>query len=117
MNNKEYDGFYFLPGNEDSLTLAYFTFDKDEHRGKPIESSDLGDKFHVAFFGTNEDGTLFFEEQFEAIFIDPYTYIKNLIGTKVYGCILRKTENSEKWWQEYLENAIIACERLRNSVK
>ncbi len=114
----DFDGFYFLPGdNDEELNLAYFKFDKDEHRGKPIESSDLGDKFHIAFFRTDENGAPFFDEQFEAIFVDPSTYIKNFIGADVYGCMLRKTENSQKWWQEYLERAISTCEKLKNDVK
>ena len=112
----EYDGFYFLPGDEDGdLTLAFFKFNEGQDYGKPVESSDLGDKFHIAFFKRNEDGNPVFDEQFEAIFVDPATYVKNFIDSNLYGCILRKTENSQKWWEEYLTRAKNACTMLQSS--
>lgn len=106
----EYDGFYFLPGdNEGDLTLAFFKFNGDTDYGKPVESSDLGDKFHIAFFKRNEDGNPVFDDHFEAIFVDPIVYIKNFVDTNLYGCVLRKTENSQKWWEEYLTRAKETC--------
>lgn len=106
----EYDGFYFLPGdNEGDLTLAFFKFNGETDYGKPIESNDMGDKFHIAFFRRDANGYPVFDEHFEAIFVDPTTYIMNLVDTNLYGCVLRKTEKSQTWWEEYLTRAKETC--------
>lgn len=127
MKKEEYDGFYFLPPDidytgidgadgsdssereETSLNLAYFKFKPETNIGAPIESTALGDKFHVAFFRKDENGDPVFDDEFEAIFSDPSVYIKNLIGTNIYGCFLRKTENSTAWWQAYLTDVRKTC--------
>lgn len=118
MEKIEYDGFYFLPGEEDDdLNLAFFKFNEDTDYGKPIESSHMGDKFHIAFFKQDEYGFPFFDEQFEAIFADPEVYIKNFTGSRMYGCMLRKTEKSDIWWKEYIDKAIKNCKILRKEAE
>ena len=105
-NPKEYDGFYFLPGDdENEINLAYFQFKDEFGNSDPIEATPLGDKYHIAFFKRGEDGHPEFDDSFEAIFADPTVYIKGLIGAEVYGCVLRKTEKSQKWFDEYLTRA------------
>jgi hypothetical protein len=102
---KDYDGFYFLPPDEEDVVGFQFQFFKfrDEYKdGTPIEGSTAGDKFHVAFFRRNEDGEPEFDDSFEAIFADPVVYVKNLMGTDIYGCFCRKTNKSEKWFEDYL---------------
>lgn len=102
---KDYDGFYFLPPDDENLVGLQFQFFKfrDEFKdGTPIESSTAGDKFHVAFFRKNEDGQPEFDDSFEAIFADPVVYVQNLIGSDIYGCFCRKTDKSEKWFEDYL---------------
>ena len=59
----------------------------------------------MAFFKRGEDGHPEFDDTFEAIFADPAVYVKGLIGANVYGCVLRKTEKSQKWFDEYLNRA------------
>jgi hypothetical protein len=117
MSTQEFDGFYFLPGDDDyELNLAYFKF-KDKFAGKSVESSPLGDKYHIAFFKRDANGDPMFDEEFEAIFADPSIYVKGLIGADLYGCILRKTENSNEWWDEYLTRAQKTCmiNKLKNT--
>jgi len=105
-NPKEYDGFYFLPGDEDDeLNLAYFQFQEEFGDAEPIESTPIGDKWHVAFFKRDEEGNPTFDDSFEAIFADPTIYVKGLLGANVYGCMLRKTKKSQKWFDEYLDRA------------
>jgi hypothetical protein len=102
---ENYDGFYFIPTEteqESSYKLAFFTFKDEMANAKPIESSEMGDKFHIAFFKSDENDLPVFDESFEAILSDPIVYINNLIGSGMSGCILRKTEKSEVWFQEYL---------------
>jgi hypothetical protein len=102
---KDYDGFYFLPPDDENLVGLQFQFFKfkDEYKGgTPIESSSVGDKFHVAFFRKNENGEPEFDDSFEGIFADPVVYVQNLMGTDIYGCFCRKTDKSEKWFVDYL---------------
>jgi len=114
MDTGEYDGFYFLPGaDEFEMNFAYFKFKEDIWNSQPIEASPLGDKYHIAFFKRDVNGDPMFDEEFEAIFADPSVYVPGLIGCKLYGCILRKTEGSQTWWQEYLERAQKFCLRSK----
>jgi hypothetical protein len=85
------------------MKLAFFSFKDEMKDAKPIESSEMGDKFHLAFFTSDEEGAPTFEDSFEAILADPIVYINNMIGTGMSGCILRKTEKSDEWWTEYLD--------------
>jgi hypothetical protein len=57
------------------------------------------------------------DEQFEAIFADPITYIKNILGTDLYGCVLRKTDVSSKWWDIYLKKIKDASIITSNKMK
>jgi len=107
---QEYDGIFFTPNpdsdDENELKLSFFDF-KDEFANKEsIEGTQIGDKYYVAFFQRDEEGDVEFDGSFEAIFADPKVYIQRLAGTKVYGCIVRKTENSGEWFQNYLTNAL-----------
>lgn len=110
MAEKDFDGFYFLPGDDEfELNLAYFKFKDGEFYGEPVESTNLGHKYHIAFFKRDANGDPMFDDEFEAIFSDPTTYVKGLIGAEIYGCVLRKTESSAKWWEEYLTRAQKVC--------
>lgn len=113
MSKEEYDGFYILPGDDEDdpggINIAYFKFKEGEHTGKPIEGSPLGDKYHVAFFRKDINGDPMFDDSFEAIFCDPTIYAQGLVGSQIYGCVLRKTEKSAKWWDEYLTRAQKSC--------
>jgi hypothetical protein len=105
-NPEKYDGFYFIPDFEDydtNMKLAFFTFKDEMKDAKPIETSTVGDKFHLAFFTSDEDGAPVFQDSFEAILADPIVYINNMVGTGMSGCILRKTEKSDVWWTDYLD--------------
>lgn len=107
----DYDGFYFLPGEEDGdLNIAYFKFNSGEVYGlNPVKSSPIGYSYHIAFFREDEDGDPTFDDSFEAIFADPVVYIQQLVGSNLYGCILRKTEKSSIWWDDYLTQAKDSC--------
>jgi hypothetical protein len=102
LNDSEYDGIFFTPGEEDgSLKIEYFTLN-DEYKCEPIESTVVGHKYHIAFFKLVEEGVVTFDEHFEAIFADPTTYIEGLAGHNIFGTVLRKTEKSGKFWENYL---------------
>lgn len=103
---KEYDGFYFLPPdgeNEEGFIFHFFKLKNEYSDGAPIDNSKLGDMFHVAFFKRDDFGKPEFDDSFEAIFIDPITYVsKTLMGSEIYGCFCRKTDKSAEWFQDYL---------------
>ena len=102
----EYDGFYFLPGEDDNeYNISFFTFNEGKG-GTPIENTEVGFKYHVAFFKWNEDESVEFNDTFEAIFADPLTYIEGLVGSRLYGTFVRKTEKSKEWFDNYLSKTL-----------
>ena len=103
MSNEEtFDGFWFLPCDEKGLNLSFFTFKDEYGGGTPIGGNQLGDNYHLAFFKENEEGMPEFDDAFEAILGDPESYIKNLVGAGLYGCVVRKTTKTGKWFNDYL---------------
>ena len=69
MEDLKYDGFYFLPYEDDvdSLNFTYFKVKGDNH-GEPIEGNEVGDKYHVVMFKEGEDGTPVFDDLFDFAF-------------------------------------------------
>jgi len=119
MHTKEFDGFFFTPTEEeDQLKLSFFEFNNDEYSGGiPLDSNSIGDTYHIAFFKPDENGIPVFDDSFEAIFADPVTYTNGLIGTDLFGCILRKTTKSAEWFNDYLTKAKESVIMFKQSVK
>lgn len=108
FNDIEYDGFWFFPqSNEENSHVDYeihfFKFKEDVDNSPKIEYNEMGDKYHTVFIDFDENG-IKIEDTFEALFIDPFVYIKNLIGSHLFGCMIRKTEKSTEWLKDYLTN-------------
>jgi hypothetical protein len=106
----EYDGLYFVPADndgEEDINVTFFTLEDEYAGGKPLSNNTFGDCWYVVFFKNDEEDVekMKFDEKFEAIFADPFVYLKNLVGTNLSGCILRKTTNSGRWFEEYLKKA------------
>jgi len=102
----EFDGFYFVPDYDDydgNYKLAFFKFKEEWTDAKPVDKSEMGFTYHMAFFKEDEEGMPQFDDAFEAVLSDPLVYIKNLVGSGLSGCIVKKTEESENWWTEYME--------------
>lgn len=107
---ENYDGFYFLQSEDfGDMKIAFFKFKDSEYVGEPVQSTSIGDMYHIAFFKEDESGAVEFDESFEAIFADPKVYIRNFAGSNYHGCVLRKTNKSGKWWDNYLSKAKEAC--------
>ena len=105
---ENYDGFYFLPNKqENSALFNFFTFDEDDGdlaNSKKVDSkNEVGDLWHIALFTQGEKGEPVFNDSFEAIFSDPEIYAQNLSSIGIYGCVLRKTDKSVKWFNDYLD--------------
>jgi len=107
MSNEEtFDGFWFLPCEEEGLNLSFFSFKDEYGGGTPIGGNQMGDNYHLAFFKENEEGLPEFDDAFEAILGDPESYIKNLVGAGLYGCVVRKTTKTGKWFDDYLKSVV-----------
>jgi hypothetical protein len=120
MTPNEYDGLYFLPGDEeDELELSYFHFSDDEYRQNPTIYPNLGNMYHIAFFKRGIDGKPAFDETFDAVLLDPKIYVTGLIGCDIYGCLVKKTKKSTEWFNDYLENTKknIMITRLKDSLE
>jgi hypothetical protein len=116
MKNEEFDGIYFLPADEEKeLELHYFHL-KGEYESAVPEGKDL---YHIAFFDRGADGMPRFDGSFEAVLGDPSAYVTNLVGAETYGCILRKTNKSGKWWDHYLKSALqkITIQRMKTALE
>jgi len=114
-----YDGFYFAALNdsgedteeENNIMLQFFTFVDTFSKSKPVGHNELGYCYHLAFFKLTGEGVKF-DGTFEAILVDPLTYIRNLVGSNLLGCIVRKTGKSSKWMKQYLAEAKIKAEQM-----
>ena len=99
----DYDGFYFLPGDEEGeMKFAFFDFKDEFEVGIPMEVTNVGDKYLLAFFKKDVDGLPVLDDNFEAILADPQVYITGLLGAEIYGCVVRKTEKTIEWFEDYL---------------
>lgn len=110
LDIKGYDGIFFVPDpnsdNDGGLELSFFHFNDEYANKESVDNTSLGDMYYVAFFKGDEEGDMTFDGNFEAIFSDPQVYLKSLAGMHIFGCLVRKTENSGKWFQNYLKNAL-----------
>lgn len=104
MKPREYDGFYFVPHGVtgQDLEFKFFKFTSDLADSPPVGTTAIGDTYHVAFFKPDDKGLPTFDDAYEAVFADPQIYVQGLVGSGLYGCVLRKTEKSGQWFQDYL---------------
>jgi hypothetical protein len=101
----EYDGFFFLPyttEEESGLKYEFFRLPKKYGESPALLSNSMGDMYHIIFVKESEDGNPEFDDTFCAILADPVTYVNGLVGANIFGCIVRKTEKSTHWVEEYL---------------
>jgi hypothetical protein len=107
MSEKTWDGFYFIPGeNDNEINLSFWTLIDEYSNGSPIDGTKIGDMYHVALFKKGQNGSPEFDGSFDAIFADPQVWVEGLIGAEIYGCICRKTDKSVKWFEDYLTNTL-----------
>jgi hypothetical protein len=119
---KDYDGFYFLPiedQTKEGLAFHFFKLKDEYSGGEPIENTSVGDKFHIAMFKRGDGGTPELDDAFEAIFADPVVYVQGLQGAEIYGCICRKTTKSDMWFEKYLTRTTkaVTIKKMINSLK
>jgi hypothetical protein len=95
LRNEQFDAFFFLPGEkEDTVHLESATY---KEAGEKVGGSSLGDGYHIILFREDEEGELVDVEQFNAVLIDPVTYITRMIDIEWYGILARMTTTSESF--------------------
>lgn len=92
-DEKEHDGFVFILDDKEELDVAAFTYEIPE---EPIESNDIGLKYHIITYKELVDGGIIDLDFFEAIIGNPWHYIGGLIECGFFGIICKKTQNSYK---------------------
>jgi hypothetical protein len=88
-----FDAIFFLPGeNDDEVHIEASIF---KTPGEKLGGNALGDSYEVVLFKDDtENDKLYDVDRFEAIFLDPYEYISNLIPQNWFGMVVRKTTTS-----------------------
>jgi hypothetical protein len=102
----DYDGFRFYPSTDDGIdgfAVSTFDFANDLANSAPVENSSMGYTYHVALFEHDGDEKVKINDLFEAIFVDPLVYLKNLGGTDFFGFFVRKTDKSDALVIEYVD--------------
>ena len=102
----EYDGFRFYPSSDngmDGFAITTFDFANEMANSTPIENSSMGYTYHVALFQHDGDEKVKVNDLFEAIFVDPLVYLRNLGGTDFFGFFVRKTDKSDAWVIKHMD--------------
>jgi len=102
----DYDGFRFYPSTDDGIegfAVSTFDFANDSANSVSVENSSMGYTYHVALFEHDGDENVKVNDLFEAIFVDPMVYLKNLAGTDFFGFFMRKTDKSDALVLEYVD--------------
>lgn len=118
-DSAKYDGFYILPNDDDGLKLSYFDFKDDFDKGEKVGGNEMGDMYHVIFMKCGKDNLPILDDHFEAVFAHPETYVKGLLGADIFGCFVKKTENSYKWVDDYLKRTLarVTMMKMKNYAK
>ena len=117
LDPSEYDGIYFVPGDEDDefkVTCWQFDANSKYYSTKPERLNEMGYTYHIAFFKTNDEGNPEFDEDYEVILGDPQAYVNGLADTGLFGCIVKKTEKSAEWFHNYLTTTKLQITMMAN---
>jgi len=104
LKEEPFDAFFFLPGEEsDTIHLESALY---KHAGEKLGGSSLGDGYHIILFQEDEEGELVNVEQFNAVLIDPATYITRMLEIDWFGIIARMTTTSNTFIQNTFDKLI-----------
>jgi hypothetical protein len=98
LKSNKVDTIFFLPG--DSKNSIDIQTSEYAEPGEIIESSSLGEKWHIILFHCDEKGELINPDKFEAILSDPLEYISGLIPQDWFGILAKKTTTSSCFVEE-----------------
>jgi hypothetical protein len=104
LKDEPFDAFFFLPGDEkDTVHLEGAAY---KNPGEKVGGSSMGNGYHIILFREDEEGELVDVEQFNAVLIDPITYITRMIDIDWFGIIARMTTTSESFIQNTFDKLI-----------
>ena len=88
-----HDALFILPGEkEDQLHIETAVY---KNPGESVDKSAMGNSYHVILFKEDNDKDGIYDiDQFEAVFCDHLEYASNLIPSKWYIIMARKTTTS-----------------------
>ncbi len=96
----EYDGLFFHPNEDEQLDLYHIILDS-EYQDPLNNNSNI---YHIGFIEFDENGKPFLHQEFDAMLLDPVTYLLDGVGSNHQGCIMRKTSKSRKWFDKWVKN-------------
>jgi hypothetical protein len=102
LKNENFDIIHFISGDEKDTLDVRTNLYKDS--AESIETTSLGNKYHIILFRENDKGIVINPDKFEAILLDPLEYISELIPQRWYGIIARKTKSSGKFIDNLFDN-------------
>jgi hypothetical protein len=99
----QYDGFHMMPdeNNMASTQFKFFKIKEDYLQGETIGKTSIGETYNVLFLKKTKDG-IELNDVFEAVFADPVVYAEGLIGINLYGTFVKKTEEAQEWFDDYI---------------
>lgn len=119
ITSAEYDGFHMLPSDnsndDETVQFHFFAVKPDKLQGDTIGKTQIGDVYNVVLFQANEDGDVQIDKSFEAIFADPVEYAKGLVGMKIYGTFVKKTQEAQIWFDDFLQETINRAEKINSN--
>ena len=95
----DYDALSFVPTEDDKIVVQSSRY---VNRGEPVESTEIGNKWHVILFRIDEEDGPKDIDHFEGIFSDPREYISGLIPSGWYGMVAKKTTTSKAFVDDML---------------
>lgn len=86
---------FFQGEKENSISIQGNQY---EDRGEDVGGSSLGNSYHIILCRDSKEHEDKFDnfDSFEAILVDPLTYISDLIPQGWYGIVAKKTTTSQK---------------------
>ena len=97
LKDEPFDTFFFLPGEQEDTVHLESAVYKDS--GEKLGGSAMGDGYHIILFRESEDGELVDIEQFNAVLVDPLTYVSRMLSIDWFGIVAKMTTTSETFIQ------------------
>ncbi len=102
----------FFHANEDANIDYYPIQLAEEYRTPKISHSNMGDTYTISYIGINDDMEPYLDYTFDAVLLDPITYVSNCAGAHIQGCIMRKSEKSDQFFQLYIKNPEVLIDMI-----
>ena len=107
FQNENYDSYLFLPTENEDQTHFHASYYKDP--GIKLDSSKIGDCYHIILFKEDGEGGVIHLDKFEAILMAPMEYISSLVFDDWFGVICRKTTTSKDFVDKIFDNLKEVC--------